>query len=108
MNLPSKDSAAPIHDRQGKVTGGVIVFHDVSEAKAMELEMSHLAQHDTLTNLPNRVLLMDRLGQAIEASIVMVPGWRCCFWISTDSSTSMTPWVMPLGTNCSNRLPSVC
>ena len=63
-----KDSAAPIHDRQGMVTGGVIVFHDVSEAKAMELEMSHLAQHDMLTNLPNRVLLMDRLGQSIEAS----------------------------------------
>ena len=63
-----EDSAAPIHDRQGLVTGAVIVFHDVSEARAMGLEMSHMAQHDILTNLPNRVLLKDRLNQAIGAS----------------------------------------
>jgi diguanylate cyclase (GGDEF)-like protein len=50
------------------VTGAVIVFHDVSKARAMELEMSHSAQHDTLTNLPNRMLLKDRLSQAIAAS----------------------------------------
>jgi diguanylate cyclase (GGDEF)-like protein/PAS domain S-box-containing protein len=63
-----EDSAAPIHDRHGLVTGAVIVFHDVSEARAMGLEMSHHAQHDTLTNLPNRMLLKDRLSQAIAAS----------------------------------------
>ncbi len=63
-----EDSAAPIHDRQGLVTGAVIVFHDVSEARAMALEMSHRAQHDMLTNLPNRTLLMDRLSRAIETS----------------------------------------
>ncbi len=59
------DSAAPIHDRQGIATGAVIVFHDVSVARAMGIEMSHLAQHDTLTDLPNRILLQDRLHQAI-------------------------------------------
>jgi diguanylate cyclase (GGDEF)-like protein/PAS domain S-box-containing protein len=60
-----EDSAAPIHDRDGKVTGAVIVFHDVSMARSMVLEMSHLAQHDVLTDLPNRLLLNDRLTQAI-------------------------------------------
>ncbi|MGH9682480.1 MAG: EAL domain-containing protein [Candidatus Acidiferrales bacterium] len=59
------DSAAPIHDREGKVTGAVIVFRDVSEVRAMALQMSHSAQHDVLTNLPNRVLLSDRLTHAI-------------------------------------------
>jgi diguanylate cyclase (GGDEF)-like protein/PAS domain S-box-containing protein len=59
------DSAAPIHDRQGMATGAVIVFHDVSVARAIGIEMSHMAQHDTLTNLPNRTLLQDRLHQAI-------------------------------------------
>jgi diguanylate cyclase (GGDEF)-like protein/PAS domain S-box-containing protein len=61
-----EDSAAPIHDRDGQVTGAVIVFHDVSMARAMVLEMSHLAQHDILTDLPNRLMLNDRLTQAIS------------------------------------------
>jgi diguanylate cyclase (GGDEF)-like protein/PAS domain S-box-containing protein len=61
-----EDSSAPIHDRDGNVTGGVIVFHDVSMARTMVLEMSHLAQHDILTDLPNRLLLKDRLTQAIS------------------------------------------
>jgi diguanylate cyclase (GGDEF)-like protein/PAS domain S-box-containing protein len=61
-----EDSAAPIHDRHGAVTGAVIVFHDVSMAREMTLKMSHLAHHDALTDLPNRLLLNDRLARAIE------------------------------------------
>src|SRR6202521_4696270 len=61
-----EDSAAPIHDRDGQVTGAVIVFHDVSMARAVVMEMSHLAQHDALTDLPNRMMLNDRLTQAIS------------------------------------------
>jgi len=61
-----EDSTAPIHDRDGQVTGAVIVFHDVSTARSMMLEMSHLAQHDILTDLPNRLMLKDRLTQAIS------------------------------------------
>ena len=60
-----EDTAAPIHDRLGQVIGGVIVFHNVSKARAMSRRMSHLAQHDFLTGLPNRMLLHDRLNQAI-------------------------------------------
>jgi len=60
-----EDSAAPIHDRRGHVTGAVMVFHDVSRARALSLRMSYLAQHDALTELPNRVLLSDRLTQAM-------------------------------------------
>jgi PAS domain S-box/diguanylate cyclase (GGDEF) domain len=60
-----EDSAAPIHDRRGQVTGAVIVFHDVGAARALPLRMSYLAQHDSLTDLPNRILLSDRLTQAI-------------------------------------------
>jgi diguanylate cyclase (GGDEF)-like protein/PAS domain S-box-containing protein len=63
-----EDSAAPIHDRRGQVTGAVMVFHDVSMARAMTLKMSYLAQHDGLTALPNRVLLHDRLVEAIALS----------------------------------------
>jgi diguanylate cyclase (GGDEF)-like protein/PAS domain S-box-containing protein len=62
---PIEDSAAPIHDRAGRVAGLVVVFHDVSEAQAMADRMSHLARHDILTSLPNRALLEDRLEQGI-------------------------------------------
>jgi diguanylate cyclase (GGDEF)-like protein len=60
-----EDSAAPIHDRRGQVTGAVMVFHDVSVARTMSLRMSYLAQHDSLTDLPNRILFSDRLTQAM-------------------------------------------
>jgi diguanylate cyclase (GGDEF)-like protein/PAS domain S-box-containing protein len=63
-----EDSAAPIRDRRGRVTGAVIVFHDVSRARATSLQLSHLAAHDSLTDLPNRLLLKDRLSQAIESA----------------------------------------
>jgi diguanylate cyclase (GGDEF)-like protein/PAS domain S-box-containing protein len=62
-----EDSAAPIHDRNGVATGAVIVFHDVSVARALGEEMTRLAQHDTLTNLTNRAVLQDRLAHAISA-----------------------------------------
>jgi diguanylate cyclase (GGDEF)-like protein/PAS domain S-box-containing protein len=62
---PIEDSAAPIHDRNGRVAGLVVVFHDVSEAQAMVQRMTHLAEHDVLTSLPNRGLLGDRLERGI-------------------------------------------
>jgi diguanylate cyclase (GGDEF)-like protein/PAS domain S-box-containing protein len=66
--VPIEDSVAPIHDRRGAVTGAVMVFHDADAARAMTLKMSHLAQHDNLTDLPNRALLHDRLSEAITLS----------------------------------------
>ena len=62
---PIEDSVAPIHDRHGQVTGAVMVFHDVSAARATALRMAYLAQHDSLTDLPNRILFDDRLTEAI-------------------------------------------
>jgi diguanylate cyclase (GGDEF)-like protein/PAS domain S-box-containing protein len=64
-----EDSAAPIHDRAGRVTGAVIVFHDVSAARAMSVQMTHFAQHDAVTNLPNRLLLNDRITQSIGLAL---------------------------------------
>ena len=61
-----EDSVAPIHDREGQVTGAVIVFRDVSATRALEEELTYSSQHDFLTGLPNRKLLNDRVGQAIS------------------------------------------
>jgi diguanylate cyclase (GGDEF)-like protein/PAS domain S-box-containing protein len=60
-----EDSAAPIHTLNGKIAGAVMVFHDITAAEAMAAKMAHLARHDYLTDLPNRVLLNDRIAQAI-------------------------------------------
>jgi diguanylate cyclase (GGDEF)-like protein/PAS domain S-box-containing protein len=63
--IPIEDSVAPIHNREGQATGAVIVFRDVSAARAMAEQIAHLAEHDFLTGLPNRMLLNDRITQAI-------------------------------------------
>jgi len=60
-----EDSAAPIHDRAGRIIGAVIVFHDVTAARAIALQMTYSAQHDLVTNLPNRLLFNDRVTQSI-------------------------------------------
>jgi diguanylate cyclase (GGDEF)-like protein/PAS domain S-box-containing protein len=65
FEIPIEDCVSPIHNREGEATGAVIVFRDVSVAQAMALQMAHSAQHDFLTGLPNRMLLNDRVSQAI-------------------------------------------
>src|SRR5450830_25983 len=58
-------SIKQVRDEQGVPTHYVAVFSDISERKASEARMQHLAHFDVLTNLPNRALFSDRLRQAI-------------------------------------------
>jgi diguanylate cyclase (GGDEF)-like protein/PAS domain S-box-containing protein len=68
LEIPIEDSIAAIHDRQGVAIGAVIVFRDVSAARAMAQQITHSAEHDFLTGLPNRMLLNDRISQAIASA----------------------------------------
>lgn len=63
-----EDSAAPIRGRDGSIVGAVVVFHDVSESRKISAQLAYQATHDALTGLPNRVLLEDRLEQAIASA----------------------------------------
>jgi diguanylate cyclase (GGDEF)-like protein/PAS domain S-box-containing protein len=55
-----------IHDPQKKIVGSVLVLRDVSQAQALTRELAHQAYHDALTGLPNRLMLRDRLQQALQ------------------------------------------
>jgi diguanylate cyclase (GGDEF)-like protein len=60
-----EESAAPIRDAIGGITGIVIVFRDVTAAREMEHRVLHQATHDALTGLPNRAMLNEQLAHTI-------------------------------------------
>ena len=63
-----ESTAAPILDANGSVTGGVLVFHDVSEARELNNKLSFHASHDTLTHLVNRPEFEKRLERALKSA----------------------------------------
>ncbi len=60
-----ENSAAPIRDHDGNILGCVLVFHDVREKRQLLEQITWQAGHDTLTSLPNRILLADRMVRAL-------------------------------------------
>ena len=58
-------STTPILDAHGQRRGAVQIFRDAGPARRISRHLSHLAAHDALTDLPNRLLLNDRLNAAI-------------------------------------------
>jgi diguanylate cyclase (GGDEF)-like protein/PAS domain S-box-containing protein len=65
FQIPIENSAAPIHDVDGRSAGSVIVLRDVTVARTMALQLAHSAHHDSLTGLPNRAFLEERVELAI-------------------------------------------
>jgi diguanylate cyclase (GGDEF)-like protein/PAS domain S-box-containing protein len=57
-----------VFDSEGNSLGQRVTVRDISARKVAEEQIRHLAYFDPLTNLPNRRLLMDRLGHALAAS----------------------------------------
>lgn len=64
--FPEWQNISSVTDDAGNVTHYVSVFSDISQIKRSQEELDHLAHHDALTDLPNRLLLNERLAQAIK------------------------------------------
>ena len=64
--LAIEDSAAPILDADGQLTGAVVVFRDRKMSRENTSRMAHLARHDALTGLCNRVAFAEHFDQAIN------------------------------------------
>jgi len=63
-----ESTASPIRSGKGLVTGGVLVFHDVSESRELNRRLSYHASHDILTGLVNRREFESRLERALKSA----------------------------------------
>ena len=66
--VPAELTAFPLVDAGGAIEGCVLVLHDMSRAMELAERISYVAQHDPLTGLPNRILLVDRLEQGTKVA----------------------------------------
>jgi diguanylate cyclase (GGDEF)-like protein/PAS domain S-box-containing protein len=62
---PERLSIGSVRDKQDNITGYVATFSDISDIKQSKDELVHLAHHDPLTKLPNRVLFRLRVEHAM-------------------------------------------
>ena len=67
--FPVWQSISAVVARDGRVSHFVIAFSDVSQRKEAEEKIRNLAFYDPLTQLPNRRLLIDRLGHALATAV---------------------------------------
>jgi diguanylate cyclase (GGDEF)-like protein/PAS domain S-box-containing protein len=67
--FPAWQSVSVVRDASGTPTHFVTAFSDVSAIYDAQQRLSHMAHHDPLTGLPNRLLLDDRLENAMEQAL---------------------------------------
>lgn len=72
-------TASPIRDGKGDVTGGVLVFHDVSESRELNRRLSYHASHDILTGLVNRAEFENRLERALKSAKARETSYALCY-----------------------------
>jgi diguanylate cyclase (GGDEF)-like protein/PAS domain S-box-containing protein len=70
--------ASPIRDHNGAVSGGVLVFHDVSESRELNRKLSYHASHDILTGLVNRREFEARLERALKSARAREASYALC------------------------------
>lgn len=65
----AKLNISAVPDSKGQVQQYVAVFHNITDSKMYQEQLEHLARYDALTDMPNRVLLADRLRQAMSQAL---------------------------------------
>jgi diguanylate cyclase (GGDEF)-like protein/PAS domain S-box-containing protein len=73
-----ESTASPIRDGSGAVSGGVLVFHDVSESRELNRKLSYHASHDILTGLVNRREFETRLERALRSAKARETAYALC------------------------------
>jgi len=74
-----ESTASPIRNGKGDVTGGVLVFHDVSESRELNRRLSYHASHDILTGLVNRREFESRLERALKSAKARETSYALCY-----------------------------
>jgi diguanylate cyclase (GGDEF)-like protein/PAS domain S-box-containing protein len=74
-----ESTASPIRDGSGNVTGGVLIFHDVSEARELNRKLAYHASHDMLTQLVNRREFESRLERALKSARARETSYALCY-----------------------------
>ena len=64
--FPTWENISVIKDNAGRTVNYVLIFSDISSIKQAEEQLRQLAHHDVLTGLPNRLLFVAKLDDAIE------------------------------------------
>lgn len=76
-------TASPVRTEKNNLTGAVLVFQDVTQSRAMQRELTHSANHDGLTGLPNRAAFDRALNNAI-AQAADSQHQHCLLYIDLD------------------------
>ena len=74
-----ESTASPIRNDKGDVSGGVLVFHDVSEARELNRRLSYHASHDILTGLVNRREFENTLERALKSAKARETSYALCY-----------------------------
>ena len=74
-----ESTASPIKDGSSVVTGGVLVFHDVTESRELNRRLSYHASHDILTGLVNRREFEHRLERALKSTGANETSYVVCY-----------------------------
>ena len=82
--IPIEDSAAPIKNNKGNITGAVLAFHDVEQSRELKKQLEWQASHDPLTELYNRREFEMRLNDFISTNLTENLRSYCLMYLDLD------------------------